>query len=109
MTCERMGYPAALRDELGNYIGQFINGTDESVGVVDMAALADDFIPDATSKDGTFRINIETAGVIVVILSDGSEFTITAAQTDRYLGEWYPANIRKVIQAGTTATFSVGW
>lgn len=109
MSCERHKSPFAVRDEMGNYIGFFINGTDESVGVVDMTALAGDFVPAVTAGDLTFRILFETEGVVVVELADGSEFTITAVQTGRYLGEWYPANIRRVIKTGTTATFSVGW
>lgn len=102
-------HPGALKDVRGNYVGFFINGTDPSVGVVDMAALADDFVADTLSPDGTFRICIETAAAIEVQLSDGTDFTITTAQATAYLGRWYPANIRTVYKTGTTGTFSVGW
>lgn len=107
-TCNS-GYPNGVKDAQGNYVGFFINGTDESVGVVDMTALADDFVADTLSPDGTFRICIETAAAIEVQLSDGTDFTITAAQAGAYTGQWYPANIRTVYKTGTTGTFSVGW
>ena len=112
MTC-KTGYPGTntAQDELGNYVGFFINGTDESVGVVNMAALAGDFTPTFSTDHGdpTFRICIETTGAIEVQLADGSDFTITQAQADAYAGTWYPANIIKVYKSGTTGTFSVGY
>ena len=108
MACDT-GYPTGLKDALGNYIGFFINGTDEAVGVVDMTALAGDYVADLNSPDGTFRICIEVAGVIEVQLSDGTDFTITAVQTGANVGQWMPLNIRTVYKSGTTGTFSVGW
>ena len=112
MTC-KTGYPGTntAQDELGNYVGFFINGTDESVGVVNMAALAGDFTPAFSTDHGdhTFRICIETTGPIKVQLADGSDFTITQVQTDNNLGQWLPLNIIKVYKTGTTGTFSVGY
>ena len=112
MTC-KTGYPGtgALKDEHGNYVGFFINGTDEAVGVVDMTALAGDFTPTFSSDHGddTFRICIETTGSIEVQLADETDFTITSVQTDNNLGQWLPLNIIRVYKAGTTGTFSVGW
>lgn len=72
-----------------------------------MTALADDFVADTLSPDGRFRICIETAAAAIEVqLSDGTDFTITAAQAGAYTGQWYPANIRTVYKTGT---FSVGW
>lgn len=111
MSCDRPAYPNGLRDGMGNYIGLLINGTDESVGVVNMAALPGDYTPTFSdfAPDATFRILPETAGIIEVQLADGTDFTITAAQVGAYLGRWYEANIKLVYKSGTTATFSVGW
>ena len=112
MTC-KTGYPGTntAQDELGNYVGFFINGTDESVGVVNMAALAGDYTPTFSTDHGdhTFRICIETAGPIKVQLADGTDFTITAVMAGTYLGRWMDMNIRKVYKTGTAGTFSVGW
>ena len=112
MTC-KTGYPGTntAQDELGNYVGFFVNGTDESVGVVNMAALAGDFTPTfSTDHAGpTFRINIETTGAIEVQLADGSDFTITQVQTDNNLGQWLSLNIIKVYKLNTVGTFSVGY
>ncbi len=108
MACNS-GYPNGLKDAQGNYVGFFINGTDEDVGVVNMAALAGNYVASTLSPDGTFRICIETAAAIEVQLSDGTDFTITTAQATAYLGQWYPANIRIIYRTGTTGTFSVGW
>jgi hypothetical protein len=112
MGC-KTGYPGtgAVINELGNYVGFFINGTDETVGVVDMTALAGDFTPTFSTVhgDNTFRVCVETDGVIEVQLADGTDFTVTAVQTANNLGQWLPLNIIKIYKAGTTATFSVGW
>lgn len=108
MTCNS-GYPKGLKDARGNYIGFFINGTDEAVGVVDGSALSADFVPETLSPDGTFRVCIEVAGVLNVQLSDGTNFTVTAAVTGANVGQWLPLNIIKVYESGTTADFSVGW
>ena len=112
MTC-KTGYPGTGVDvdELGNYVGFFIKGTDETVGVVNMTALAGDYTPTFSTDHGdpTFRICIETTGPIKVQLADGSDFTITQVQTDNNLGQWLPLNIIKVYKSGTTGTFSVGY
>ncbi len=111
MSCNRPAYPNGFRDGMGNFIGLLINGTDESVGVINMATQPDDYAPTFSdfAPDDTFRICFETAGIIEVQLADGTNFTITAVQVDAYLGRWYEANIKKVYKNGTTATFSVGW
>jgi hypothetical protein len=108
MAC-KTGYLGGLKDAEGNYIGFFINGTDEAVGVVSMAALAGDYVADTLSPDGTFRVCIEAAGTLEVQLSDGTDFTVTAAVTGANVGQWLPLNIRQVYKTGSTATFSVGW
>ena len=112
MGC-KTGYPGtgAVINELGNYVGFFINGTDESVGVVDMTALAGDYTPTFSTDhgDATFRICIEATGAIEVQLADGSDFTITQVQTDNNLGQWLPLNIIKVYKLNTVGTFSVGY
>jgi len=106
--CSIIKYPGALKDVLGNYIGFFINGTDEDVGIVDMTALADDYtFPGA--PDGTFRIAVEVAGVIEVQLADLTDFTITSVMATKYVGDWLPLNIRTVYKTGTSGTFLVGW
>jgi len=108
MTC-RTGYINGLKDGLGNYIGFFINGTDEAVGVVDGSALTADYVADTLNPDGTFRVCIEVVGTLEVQLADGTDFTVTTVQTTKYLGDWLPLNIIKVYESGTTADFSVGY
>lgn len=112
MTC-KTGYPGdgALLNELGHYVGWMINGTDEDYGVVDMSALAGDLVPEFSTDHGdpTFRICVETAGVIEVQLADGTDFTVTAAQTGANVGQWLKMNVIKVYKSGTTATFSIGY
>jgi hypothetical protein len=102
------GYPGAIRDAFGNFYGHFINGTPGD-GIIDMSAETGNYIPAITAPDGTFRICIETAAPIVVILADGHEFTVTQAQADAYIGDWLPMNIKAVVRTGTTGTFSVGY
>jgi hypothetical protein len=108
MAC-KPGYPDGLKDVLGNYIGFFINGTDEDVGVVDMTTEADDYVANTLNPDGTFRVLIEAVGTLEVQLADLTDFTVTLVQTTKYLGDWLPMNIIKVYQSGSTATFSVGY
>ena len=108
MACET-GFPGGLRDGRGNYIGFFINGTDDAVGVVSMAARPVDYVPDTLSSDKTFRVLIEAVGVLRVELADHTYFTVTLVQTTKYLGDWLPLNIRTVYKTGSTATFSVGY
>ncbi len=107
--CGIYAYPGAAKDALGNHIGFFINGTDEAVGVVSMAALAGDYTADLNSPDGTFRIAVEAAGVIEVQLADGTDFTVTTVMATTYVGDWLPLNIKKVYKTNTTGTFLVGW
>jgi hypothetical protein len=99
-------HPGGIRDILGNGIGFFINGTDEDVGVVDMTALAGDYVADTNSPDGTFRIAVEVAGVIEVQLADLTDFTITSVMATKYVGDWLPLNIRTVYKTGLRERFS---
>ena len=107
--CAIFQNPSAPRDALNNYIGFFINGTDEAVGVVDGSALTSDYVADTLSPDGTFRVCIEAAGILEVQLADGTDFTVTAAVTGANVGQWLPLNIIKIYESGTTANFSVGY
>jgi hypothetical protein len=108
MSCDP-GYIGALKDVLGNYLGFFINGTDEDVGVVDMTTEAGDYVADTLNPDKTFRVLIEAVGTLEVQLADETDFTVTLVQTTKYLGDWLPMNIIKVYKTGSTATFSVGY
>jgi len=102
--------PGATKDALGNYVGYFINGTDEDVGVVDMTALTGNYTAaNMNTPDGTFRIAVEVAGVIEVQLADGTDFTITAVMAGANVGQWLHLNIRTVYKTGTAGTFLVGW
>ena len=90
----------------------FVTGADPDIGgtanqVVDMTAEAGDYAP-ADIGGGTFVICIESAAAIEVQLANDTDFTITAVQATAYLGQWYPALIKKVYKTGTTGTFSVG-
>jgi len=99
--------PAMAADYKGRPYPFFVTGTDDAYGVINMAAETLDYDP-----GDEFIINIETAGPIAVQLTSGSDFIITQAQADAYLGQWYPAKIRKVYitlnGVNTTGTFSVG-
>lgn len=99
-----------LRDVLGGVLNLQIVGTDPNVGVVIGTDLLDDYAPASGNKnpDGTFLICIETSGTFYVSLADGSDFVITDAQADAYIGQWYPAKILSV-NIGTTGDFSVGY
>lgn len=106
-----LGGSSGLRDSIGGIVNLQIVGTDPDVGVVDGSALAADYAPAAGNKnpDGTFMICIETSGAVYhVRLADGTEFTITAVQSEAYAGQWYPARIIEVL-VGTTGDFSVGY
>jgi len=97
---------------IGGAIPFFLTETDPVISgtasqVVDMTAEAVDYAP-SDIGGGTFMICIETAAAIEVQLADGNDFTITAAQATAYLGQWYPALLKKVYKVGTTGTFSVG-
>lgn len=101
-----------LRDVLGGLINLQIVGTDpDVVGTVDVSATGDyEPAEGNVNPDGTFFIIPETdAATYVVILADGSQFTITAVQSTAYLGQPWPGRILKVLEAGTTGVFSVGY
>ena len=100
-----------IMDSVGSIVDLQIVGTDPNVDVVVGNAMAADYAPPdgAKNPDGTFLICIETSGgVYHVRLADGSEFTITAVQSAKYAGMWYPAKIAEVL-IGTTGDFSVGY
>lgn len=105
--------PSILGGAGGTSVPLFITGTDPAIGgsadqIVDMTTEAGDFIPSKVGSDGTFLILIETAAPIVVKLADDSDFTISQAHADAYLGDWISMKIKSVYKAGTTGTFSVG-
>ena len=114
---------AHLRDALGGLINLQVVGTDPDLDTqpVDGAAMTDDYCPDLeestvnpgytrVNPDGTFFITIETdAATYSVVLADGTQFTITPAQSTAHLGQWYPARLWKVLADGTTGSFSVGY
>lgn len=108
MSCNSH-HQGGLRDATGRFVGWMVNGTHDGKGVVDMASEAADYVADTLSPNDTFLICIETADVISVQLADGTDFIITATQAGAHLGQWYPANIKKVYKSGTSGTFSVGW
>jgi len=103
-----------LSDTGAGFVNLQIVGTDPDVSGVktgaSITALTGDYSPAAWNKnpDGTFLITIETSGIFYLTLFDGSDFIITAAQADAYLGSWYPARIWSV-NVGTTGNFSVGY
>lgn len=102
-----------LRDALGGIINLQIVGTDPELGGKPVTVpLAVDYSPDmgAVNPDGTFFIVPETDNAVyVVVLADGTQFTITAVQSHAHLGQWYPARLLKVLKSGTTGSFSVGY
>ena len=114
---------AHLRDALGGMIDLQVVGTDPDLVTqpVNGATMADDYFPGIeestvmpghtrVNPDGTFFITIETdAATYSVVLADGTQFTITPTQSTAYLGQWYPARLWKVLEAGTTGSFSVGY
>ena len=108
-----LGQAVLLKDVLGGLVSFQLVGTDpDYVGPINGSALVDDYVPAPgnVNPDGTFLITIETdAATYVVGLEDGTQFTITPAQSTAYLGQWYPARLLRVIAAGTTGYFSVGY
>jgi hypothetical protein len=102
--------PTTNRDILGGYVHCLIVGTDPNVGVVSGSGLATKYYPPLTSSNyGLFKICIETDNATYYVsLEDGSDFVITPAQSHRYYGDWYPANLLSV-NVGTTGDFSVGY
>lgn len=114
---------ATLRDALGGMINLQVVGTDPDLDTQPVvgAAMTEDYEPGIqesvvnpgftrVNPDGTFFIVIETdAATYSVVLADGTQFTITPAQSTAYLGQWYPARLWKVLMLGTTGNFSVGY
>lgn len=100
-----------LKDVLGGLINLQYVGTDPDYsGPITLGV--DDYIPAAghVNPDGTFFIIPETdAAVYIVVLAEGTQFTITAVQSTAYLGQPIPARILRVLAAGTTGSFSVVW
>lgn len=99
-----------LKDVLGGLINLQAVGTDPgAVGPV-VGPLSDDYAPTigTLNPDGTFFIIPETDNAVyVVVLADGSQFTITAIQSHANLGNVMPMRILKVLKSGTTGSFSV--
>ncbi len=113
---------AHIRDVLGGLVDLLIVGTDPDLDSQPVSTpMAEDYFPGIeestvnpgytrVNPDGTFYITIETdAATYSVVLADGSQFTITPAQSTAHLGQWYPARLYKVLMAGTTGSFSVGY
>ena len=92
-----------LTDDAGVIFPLQITDSDDDHAVINMAIESMDYDPGAE-----FMICIETDAPIVVQLARGNNFTITQAQATAYLGQWYPAKLKKVYKTGTTGTFSVG-
>lgn len=105
-----------IRDVGAGYVDFQIVGTDVNVtGAIIGSGLSENYSPGVDANgdtcanpDGTFMICIETTGIFLVTLFDGSDFLITAVQAAAYLGQWYPAKIKSV-NVGTTGDFSVGY
>ena len=102
-----------LKSESGGLLPLFMTGADPDIGgtvdqIVDMTTEATDYVSAGLSSDKSFMILIETAAPIKVQLLNGDDFTITQAQADAYLGQWYPAKLLKVYKTGSTGTFSAG-
>ena len=98
-----------LRDVLGGLVNLQAVGTDPDYeGVITL--VADDYVPAAgnVNPDGTFFIIPETdAATYIVVFADGTQFTITAAQSTAFLGQPMPYRLIRVIASGTTGSFSV--
>jgi hypothetical protein len=86
-------------------------------GVIDMSILSSDYNISDTRVVGShlpeyMYLIPETSGVIIVELagqSEGTPYTISAAQVTANLGKPILYKVRKVVKAGTTATFSIVW
>jgi hypothetical protein len=109
-------------DAIGGMVNLQIVGTDpDIVQPVNGATMTEDYCPGIeestlnpgftrVNPDGTFMITIETtAATYAVVLADGTQYTITAAQSTAHLGQWYPARLYKVLMSGTTGSFTVGY
>lgn len=108
-----LGAFTALKDVLGGLVNLQVVGTDpDHAGPINGLGLSADYVPAAghVNPDGTFMIAIETdAATYIVVLADGTQFTITPVQATAYLGQWYPARLLRVVAEGTTGYFSVGY
>jgi len=112
---------SSLKDVLGGTLNLVIVGTDPDITQpVVGSAMTEDYAPlleesvvnpgySRVNPDGSFYICIETEGTFAVVLADGTQFTISAAQASANLGQWYPAKLIRVLNAGTTGNFSVGY
>lgn len=100
-----------IRDVLGGIINFQAVGTDpDHAGPIDGAALLTDYVPVAGNvhPDSTFFIIPETdAAVYIVVLADGTQFTVTAVQSTANLGKVLPYRLLRVVASGTTGSFSV--
>jgi len=104
-----LGAVTLLKDVLGGLINLQAVGTDKDYSGA-ITLVADDYIPAAgnVNPDGTFFIIPETdAAVYIVVLADGTQFTITAVQSTANLGQIIPMRLLRVIASGTTGSFSV--
>jgi len=108
-TLGGMAVMSQLKDVLGGLINLQIVGTDPDYsGPITLTV--DDYVPAEgnVNPDGTFFIIPETnAATYIVGLADGTQFTITAAQTTAFLGQLMPYRLLKVFASGTTGAFSV--
>lgn len=97
---------SGMKDALGGYINFQAVGTDpDLVGPVTGAYVPDD---GNVNPDGTFFLIPETdAAQYVVVLANGTEFTITGVQATAYLGTPIPMRILEVISS--TGYYSVIW
>jgi hypothetical protein len=104
-----LGQITMLKDVLGGLINFQAVGTDpDHSGPITLAG--NDYVPAAghVNPDGTFFIIPETdAATYIVEMADGTQFTITGAQSTAYLGQPIPYRLLRVIAAGTTGSFSV--
>lgn len=102
-----------VRDSLGGAFDLQIVGSDPNVNGIKTGASitggTGSYAPPAAyTNQGTFLICIETTGVFYVHLEDGTDFIISAAQAETYLGQWIPMKLLSV-DVGTTGNFSVGY
>lgn len=112
-TCgDRMPTPVFIGGAGDLVVPFFVTGGDHTTGgtanqIIDPTTLAGaEYIPAHLSDNGTFMIIIEVAAPIVVQLFDNSDFTISQAMADAYLGSLVPMALRKVYKAGSTGKFS---
>lgn len=102
-----------IKDVLGGAFDLQIVGSDPNVNGIKTGASitggTGSYAPPAAyTNQGTFLICIETVGVFYVHLEDGTDFVISAAQAETYLGQWIPMKLLSV-DVGTTGNFSVGY